>query len=178
MRSLVATAVLLGMLVSLGCKEPATSDGGSPPVASDGGAAEIQLPKGDAKALQALIDEHKGKVVFVDYWATWCGPCVENFPHTVELHEKYRDQGLATIAVSFDLLADEAKVRQFLAKQKAGFQNLISKHDEIGQGPAIDFDVEALPQYRLYDRQGKLRHKWEGHSDEIEQQMQALLAEK
>jgi thiol-disulfide isomerase/thioredoxin len=139
---------------------------------------EIKLPQGDAKALQALIDSHKGQVVFVDYWATWCGPCVEGFPHTVELHNKYKSQGLVTIAVSFDELQNEAAVRKFLADKGAHFENLLSKYDGVSQEAANDFDVEALPQYRLYNRSGKLVHKWEGKPDEIEKEIEALLAEK
>lgn len=143
-------------------------------------AAAVQLTPGDAKALEALIATHKGEVVLVDYWATWCGPCVENFPHTVELAKKYRGQGLTTIAVSFDLLDDEPKVREFLAKQGADFENLISKHDSIGQKAWDDFDIGPLPEYRLYDRQGKLNQKWEANAqpDELEKKIEELLAEK
>jgi len=138
----------------------------------------VNLIVGDAKALDKLIAGHKGQVVFVDCWATWCGPCVEGFPHTVSLAKKYRDQGLATIAVSFDQLDDQTKVRDFLAKQGADFENVLSKYDGVNQRAAVDFDVEALPQYRLYDRRGKLREKWEGKSDEIEPKIEELLAEK
>jgi len=55
---------------------------------------------------------------------------------------------------------------------------LLSKYDGVNQDAAVDFDIEALPQYRLYNRQGKLVHKWEGKPDDLEQQIQALLAEK
>ena len=174
MRFFFAAAALSVALAS-GCDQSANSGGATP---SPSPPAKIKLPQGEGKDLQALIDAHKGEVVFVDFWATWCGPCVEGFPHTVELSQKYKGQGLATIAVSFDELKDEAKVRQFLADKGAHFEHLLSKYDGVSQEAALDFDVEALPQYRLYNRQGKLVHKWEGQPDDLEQQIQALLAEK
>lgn|SRR5262245_47614612 len=138
----------------------------------------LKLTIGDAQTLDKIIASHKGQVVFVDCWATWCGPCVAGFPDTVAMANKYRDQGLATIAVSFDLLEDEPNVRAFLVQQEADFEHLLSKYDGVNQRAAIEFDVEALPQYRVYDREGKLRKKWEGKSDEIESMIQELLAEK
>jgi thiol-disulfide isomerase/thioredoxin len=168
----IASAMLSGCVQSVHVPDK--------PAAKATSASAVQLTRGDAKALDSLIAAHKGEVVLVDYWATWCGPCVENFPHTVELAKKYRQQGLATIAVSFDLLDDELKVREFLAKQGADFENLISIHDAIGQKPAVDFDIAPLPEYRLYDRQGKLNQKWEANlqAGELEKKIEELLAEK
>lgn len=139
---------------------------------------EVSLVVGDAAKLREMIARHKGKVVLVDCWATWCGPCVQAFPHTVELANKYREQGLATITVSFDELADQPRVVDFLKRQGAWFDNLLSKHDGVSQAAANDFEVESLPQYRLYDRQGRLRHRWEGASDELESRIVELLAER
>ena len=103
---------------------------------------------------------------------------VASFPHTVELSKKYKDRGMATIAVSFDNLDSEPAVREFLGKQGADFENLLSKYDGVNQEAAVDFDVGVVPLYRLYDREGKLRFKWEGASDEIEKRIEELLAEK
>jgi len=140
----------------------------------------IKLTRSDGAALNNLIGSHKGKVVLIDYWATWCVPCVANYPHTVELAKKYKADGLATIAISFDLFEDEPKVRDFLAKQGADFDNLISSHNNVGQKAWQDFDIGPLPEYRLYDREGKLRQKWESGVDqaELEKKIQELLAEK
>ena len=167
-------------MVVAGCHQSASSTATETPATS----TDVTLIRGDAKALDELIAKHKGQVVLVDYWATWCLPCVENFPHTVMLAKKYRDQGLAAISVSFDLLDDEPKVRQFLAQKGADFENLISSHDSVGQKTFTDFDLGPLPEYRLYDRQGKLNQKWEAGLDradlvmQIETKIQQLLAEK
>jgi len=163
---------------TVGCQQQSSTT----PTPGKAGATNVNLVIGDAKALDEMIAKHKGQVVFVDYWATWCGPCVQGFPHTVALAKKYGKEGLATIAVSFDHLEDEPRVKAFLAEQGAEFEHLLSKHDGVNQRAAVDFDIEPLPQYRLYDRQGKLREKWEGKTEEVEKeieaQIEALLAEK
>lgn len=139
--------------------------------------ANISLAIGDEKKLAEMLAAHKGKVVFVDYWAIWCESCVEFFPHTVEIHNKYKDQGLATIGANFDLLEDEAKVRKFLTDQKADFDNFMSNYDDVGQDVAEAFDWSELPQFRLYDRTGKMRYEWKSKPEDLEQRIQELLAE-
>lgn len=171
------------VMAACGCSSqppasPGQATGGQDAVDTPRRPGTVSLEVGGADKLRELIARQKGKVVLVDYWATWCGPCVQAFPHTVELANKYRDQGLAAITVSFDQLADRPRVVAFLARHGAWFDNLLSKHDGVSQEAATDFEVEALPQYRLYDRQGKLRYRWEGTSDELEQRIVELLAEK
>jgi thiol-disulfide isomerase/thioredoxin len=168
---LLQMAVASGWLLAAGCGFTAsdTKVTAHPP--------GQQLLVGDGQKLRDLIAAHKGQVVFVDYWATWCEPCVAAFPHTVEISRKYKDKGLATIAVSYDELADKEKVVKFLADQGAHFENLLSSYDGVGTEAAKDFDVEVLPTFLLYDKQGKLRHKWEEKAADIEQKIEALLAE-
>jgi thiol-disulfide isomerase/thioredoxin len=118
--------------------------------------------------LQSLLDRHQGRVVFVDFWATWCGPCVEQLPHTLELARAHRDEGLAVITVSMDEPEDEAQVTRFLQKQRAECDNLIGKYGagtEFADAFAIPGDV---PFYKLYDRQGKLRYQFSADPDGIE----------
>jgi thiol-disulfide isomerase/thioredoxin len=168
------SALLLAFNIVFGCA-PSTQ---RPTTAKT---PSINLVRADGAALSDLVASKKGQIVLVDYWATWCPTCVENFPHTVELSRKYADKGLAAIAVSFDLFDDEPKVREFLAKQGANFDNLISSHNNVGQQMGADFDLGGpLPEYRLYDREGKLVKKWESGVDqaELDAKIQELMAAK
>jgi thiol-disulfide isomerase/thioredoxin len=107
----------------------------------------------DAEGLEKAVADLKGKVVFVNFWATWCAPCIAEFPDVVKLHQKYHARGLEVIAVSFDM--DAPTAIPFLDKQKADFINLLKKPDDDDFGR---FDKEwagALPVSWLFDRTGK-----------------------
>lgn len=120
---------------------------------------EIAVTIADRAAYDDMLAKHKGKVILVDFWATWCGPCVKQFPHTVELSKKYDPATLAVISVSMDQPDDREKVLEFLRNKGAAFDNLISQYG-IGQKGFEAFDVSdgAIPHYKLYDRAGVVRH--------------------
>ena len=105
------------------------------------------------------MKEHRGKVVLVEFWATWCLQCLELLPHTVELYNKHADQGLAVISVSLDYPDDDRqRVIDLLESQGATFDNFISRYG--GDAKSLEvFAIEggALPNLKLYDRSGKLR---------------------
>ncbi len=96
------------------------------------------------------------KYTVVDGWATYCPPCMENFPHLVEMHEKYGDQGLRVISVSFDdtsLPGDVKKAKEFLESKHAGFENYVFSGD-LGE-TYEHFDVNAIPAVFVYGPDGK-----------------------
>jgi thiol-disulfide isomerase/thioredoxin len=138
--------------------------------------ADIKLVTGDEKKLAELIAAHKGQVVFVDYWATWCEPCVEYFPHTVEMHKAHHKDGLRTIGVTFDDPADETVVREFLASHGADFENLVSSYPQ-GSEAFEGFKLDLVPTFRLYDRKGVERYKWEKKPEDADEKIAELLAE-
>ncbi|MFO7446815.1 MAG: TlpA family protein disulfide reductase [Ignavibacteriaceae bacterium] len=75
------------------------------------------------KELQQIIVERNGKTLFLNVWATWCVPCVEEFPAIVELDENYKDKNVEVIALSVDLPSEiKDKVIPFLKEQNAGFK--------------------------------------------------------
>ena len=139
-------------------------------------AGEVTLRTVDLDGYNAEIEKLKGNVVLVDFWATWCGPCVEQFPHTVELHEKYSGQGLAVVSMSFDGEEEESAARDFLSEKGATFLNLRSEYG-AGVESAEKFNLSgSVPHYRLYDRAGKLHpQSWDGKPEGIEKVIEELL---
>lgn len=143
--------------------------------------SEAELRSIDAPDLAGVLASHRGQVVLVDFWATWCKPCVELFPHAAELHRRFRDRGLAVVTISLDDPDSRPAVRRFLAERAAATENFLSLY---GVGPAafsaFGINDGALPHVRLYDRQGKLRRTFVSggqtiESKKIEQEIEALL---
>jgi peroxiredoxin len=96
------------------------------------------------------LSEHRGKVVMVNFWATWCPPCLEEMPAMERLHRRHKDAGFTLVAVSVD--ADSAKVMPFLTSHKLTFQ--------VGLDPRMDlansYSVRALPSSFIVGRDGNL----------------------
>ena len=123
-------------------------------------AAPVTIQEVDRAGFDAVVGGHRGKVVLVDFWATWCGPCRKHFPHTVELHRQFGEQGLAVVAVSMDDPRDDAVALSFLQSQGATFDNLISNYG-VGTEGFEAFEIpDAIPYFTLYDRQGRLRYRF------------------
>jgi thiol-disulfide isomerase/thioredoxin len=114
----------------------------------------------DYEDIQKLIASHKGKVVVVDAWATYCPPCMRDFHHLVDLHKQYGTDKVACVSLSFDF-GDDAKldelkprIQAFLDRQGATFDNIISSEtwDELYK----KFDFAAVPAVFVYGTDGKL----------------------
>ena len=96
------------------------------------------------------IQDFKGKVVLMDYWASWCGPCKEALPHYNELYGKYKDKGLLVVGINED---ESDKDREnFLKKEKITFPIYADKDRAM----AKVFDVTALPSLFVFNKSGKI----------------------
>jgi thiol-disulfide isomerase/thioredoxin len=111
----------------------------------------------DADGVRRALEGHKGKVVLVNFWATWCPPCVEEFPDLVKLQNRYRSRGLVVLGVSLDDPADGAKVKAFVARQQTRFPVLMARSgDPAVLVSAVDRRWNGtVPTTYLFDTAGK-----------------------
>jgi thiol-disulfide isomerase/thioredoxin len=141
------------------------------------------LAVGDAAGLSRAIKAAHGKVVMVNFWATWCGPCVAEFPELIEAYNSHKAQGLVFFSVSGDELSDQAKATKFLRKQNAPATAFIKpKADIAAWAKSLDgrWDSGSLPRTYLIDRNGKVRKVIDGKIDPsaLNTAIAGLLAEK
>jgi thiol-disulfide isomerase/thioredoxin len=118
---------------------------------------EVTLKAVKFVELQKAIASHKGKVVVVDVWASWCVPCKKEFPNLVELHKDYAAEGLVCISASMDDKDQAAAALAFLKQQKATFPNYRCAD---GEDWFDKFDLKSIPAVFVYDRKGKLARKF------------------
>lgn len=144
-----------------------------------GRSEDVKLEVIDEAAFGRVLRGHRGQVVLVDFWATWCPGCMELFPHTVQLHDRFARRGLTVISVSFDDPdEDRAGALEFLTGQGATFQNFISPYG-AGTQSVEAFELDGpLPQMKLFDRQGRLHKSFGGESGEVDpQQLDRVVEE-
>lgn len=119
------------------------------------------------------LTAYHGKVVLVDFWASWCRPCRQSFPWLNELHEKYAKQGLVIVGINVDRDPNEAA--RFLKEYPANFQIV---YDAAGV-LATQYDVPGMPSSYVFDRNGQLLTKHIGFRndsrDERETELKRLL---
>lgn len=116
----------------------------------------------DGKELQQIINSYKGqKVVLVNVWATWCAPCIEEFPEIVKIQRKYEDQ-LHVVFVSADFPESRDRAMEFLKKQKVDWTTYFKTGKDQQFIEAISKDwTGALPFTKVISKDGKVTASWE-----------------
>lgn len=145
--------------------------------AADAAKAGQQVPKLSQLLPGSSLPNTSGKVVLVDFWASWCGPCKASFPALNRLHAKYASQGLVIIGVGVD--DNAAKYQEFAGKMGAKFP---IAHDS-GHKAAEFFNPPSMPTSYITDRKGVIRQVHTGFRGakteaEYTTEIEALLAEK
>jgi thiol-disulfide isomerase/thioredoxin len=159
------SVILLAALVFAAPLHAAKPGDAAPPFA-------LPTASGEATTLAGL----RGKVVYVDFWASWCTPCRRSFPWMNALHARYGDEGLAVVAINVDARAADAE--RFLRDTPAQFRVLYDAHGAV---PGA-YDVREMPSSYLVDRDGTIVLAEQGFHEErkdvVEARIRELLAKR
>lgn len=121
------------------------------------------------------LDNYLGKVMYLDFWASWCPPCAKSFPFLNELHRQYHNEGLKIVAINLDEAPEDAD--KFLIQYPAEF----TLASDLTKQCAEDLGVAAMPSSYLIDRKGIIRHIHLGfrasETQELREKVKQLLAE-
>lgn len=128
----------------------------------------------DLNGKQVSLLDFKGKVVILDFWATWCGPCVIEIPHFIELYKQYKDQGFTMVGISLDRGGIGA-VEAFVRKYKVNYPILMTD----GRVDGVYGGIKYIPTTFVIDAASNIRQKYVGYKDKavFEANIKALLAE-
>ena len=133
----------------------------------------IDMP--DQAGKKVDLNELKGKVVLVDFWASWCGPCKQEMPVLEELHKKYAKEGLVIVGINID--NNPKKMNNFLRGTPVTFRIIHDRKLNV----ASKYEPETMPSSYFIARDGKIRYIHEGFrkkdATEFEERIKALLAE-
>ena len=117
------------------------------------------------------LSDYQGKVVLVNFWATWCGPCVIETPSLVRIYHKYRDRGFMVIGVAMQ--SEEDNVKNFVQKYRVPYAIARDTTSEVG----LRYQVFALPSSFLFTADGKVKKAFMGfvEEDRLERELEALF---
>jgi thiol-disulfide isomerase/thioredoxin len=139
-----------------------------------------KLPPIDDAAYAKTVAAHKGKVVLVEFWATWCVPCREEMPELIKLEAKLRARGLDVVMISVDDPSDEAKAAKVLKDTGMPVPGFLRKTDDddkfcVAVDPA--WSSGAVPAIFIYNRAGKRAKSFIGSTSMkvVEAELQKLF---
>ncbi len=121
--------------------------------------------------LEHHINQHKGKVIYLDFWSSWCGPCRKSFPWMNKLQQKYQEQGLTILSVNLD--HDRKLADKFLLDSPADFPIIYDSKGLI----ARKYKLKGMPSSFIYDRTGKLVNAHVGFNKQKSQLYEQELAQ-
>ena len=168
---LLVTAAVAALLWSCSGKEPFSAEAQS--IKNRKPAADFTLR--DANGTAVKLSDYRGKVVLLNFWATWCGPCTLEIPWFIEFEQQYKTQGFAVIGVSMDEEGWNA-IKPYMTAHKMNYRVLLGD-DSVSQ---LYGGVDSLPTTFLIDRKGRVAfppHIGLAGKNEYLKEIQGLLGE-
>ncbi|MGA2883402.1 MAG: TlpA disulfide reductase family protein [Bryobacteraceae bacterium] len=137
--------------------------------------ADLNLTFKDIQGKSVNLSDYKGKVILLDFWATWCPPCRKEIPGFVELYNTYKSRGLVVIGVSMDDADDISDVKRFAAQINMNYPILLGAGREDDLKPA--FGELPLPTSFVIARDGRIcaRHDGLTAKEQVEREIAGLL---
>jgi len=106
--------------------------------------------------LEQALSDHQGEVVYLDFWASWCGPCRKSFPWMNKIQARYQQQGFSVISINLD--ANKMLAEKFLIETPANFTVIYDPKGKI----AKHFKIQGMPSSMLIGRDGKIKSRHTG----------------
>ncbi len=116
-------------------------------------APEIKLMSSDGNPFS--FASFKGRYIYIDFWATWCGPCIKEIPSLIELEKEYHGKDIVFVSISFDKDADVPKWKNFITKNTMGNVQLWAT-DESNKKLTKSWNISSIPRFVILDRDGKV----------------------
>jgi thiol-disulfide isomerase/thioredoxin len=138
------------------------------------------IPVVDYEGLKPLLEKHNDTIYIVNFWATWCGPCIKELPYFQQIHDKYRDQKIKVILVSLDFYKQiESRLLPFIIKNKVTPQIVLLNDPASNKWiDKIDADWSGgLPATMFYNRDKRLFYEKEFTLEEIEETIRVLQSD-
>ncbi|MGH7680354.1 MAG: TlpA family protein disulfide reductase [Candidatus Eiseniibacteriota bacterium] len=177
-RSLV-TAFMVALVLASGCAKRGPGEHGGAPGANAGavGTAAASYTLVDLEGKTVKNTDFLGKVVILDFWATWCGPCKAEIPHLIALQDKYKGQGLEIVGVSLDE-GGVNDVKPFAEEQKINYTMLVTSGGPSAPAAKAYGGITGIPTTFVIDKKGTIVKKFLGYTDPevFEATIQPLLA--
>ena len=181
----VLQAIFLCVLAGCNSKDNDLSNNSSsqPPVATAPPSTAFPMPPLNGASINNLgwnmgggrrhvFSDFKGKVLILDFYATWCEPCRKTIPHLIELQKRYEDQGLQVIGLNVGGSDDEERVPAFA--QQFGIQYPLAQPDEE-LTTLLMAGNDAIPQTFVFDRQGQLAVRLVGFTPNYDQRIDSAI---
>ncbi len=157
----ILSFLMIFVFITTGCNPPAKKAEKTPLEKT-----WIETVNGDTIRLKEL----SGKVVLIDFWATWCPPCRKSIPFLVELYNKYKDEGLTVIGVNVNEKYQDMK--NFIENQNITY--IVGFHNNDLQEV---YQISGIPTFVIFDKKGNLVKTQVGYDQDLDKELEKIIEE-